>query len=169
MGGRASWKGGKTDETKDVFGVVEIEEEGVKMLLVVPKLKVEAVKVEAEYVLVGDEGLLAGKCENEALVGEDGTAVFLFNPSLGVGEGQFDRNRGSWGGVRLFPFILPQGQPPRQIRHNSQLLHPFHKLPMRRNNVITPLPGRLPQDIREFLDEIIPRPVVCARRQSKVG
>lgn len=107
MGGRASWKGGKTDETKDVFGVVEIEEEGVKMLLVVPKLKVEAVKVEAEYVLVGDEGLLAGKCENEALVGEDGTAVFLFNPSLGVGEGQFDRNRGSWGWGTPLPVYSP--------------------------------------------------------------
>lgn len=38
-----------------------------------------------------DKGLLAGKCENEALVGENATAAFLFDPGLGaVGEGQFD-------------------------------------------------------------------------------
>lgn len=85
---RASWKGGKIDERKDVFGVVEIEEEGVKVLLVVLELEVEveAVKVEAEYVLAEDQGLLA---ENEALVGENRTAAFLFNRSLGVGGGQF--------------------------------------------------------------------------------
>lgn len=37
-----------------------------------------------------DKGLFAGKCENEALVGENATAAFRFEPGLGVGEGQFD-------------------------------------------------------------------------------
>ena len=64
---------------------MEMEEEGVKASL----LEVEGVKVEEEYAY-SDKGLLAGKCENEALVGENAAAAFLFDPGLGVGEGQFD-------------------------------------------------------------------------------
>ena len=68
-----------------------MEEEGVKLLLLVLE-EVEGVKVEEEYVLAvySDKGLLAGKCENEALVGEKATAAFLFDPGLGEGEGHFD-------------------------------------------------------------------------------
>ena len=33
-----------------------------------------------------DKSLLAGKCENEALIGENAIAAFLFDLGLGVGE-----------------------------------------------------------------------------------
>ena len=70
---------------------MKIEEKGVKVWLVL-EVVVEGVKVEEDYVLAVylDKGLLTGKGENEALVGEHATAAFLFDPCVGVGEGQFD-------------------------------------------------------------------------------
>ena len=63
--------------------------EGGKVLLLVLEVKVEGVKVE-EYALevYSGKSLLAGKCGDEALVGENATAAFLFDPlCVGVGEG----------------------------------------------------------------------------------
>ena len=70
---------------------MKIEEKGVKVWLVL-EVVVEGVRTEEEYVLAVylDKGLLTGKCENEELVGEHATAAFLFDPGVGVGEGQFD-------------------------------------------------------------------------------
>ncbi|EDR05419.1 uncharacterized protein LACBIDRAFT_329701 [Laccaria bicolor S238N-H82] len=68
--------------------IICIEEEGVKVLLVVLELEVEveAVKVEAEYVLAEDQGLLA---ENEALPHSSSIEVWAWvggNLSLDEGE-----------------------------------------------------------------------------------
>lgn len=64
-------------------------EKGGKVLLLVLEVKVEGVKVKEEYVLevYSGKSLLAGKCENEALIGENAIAAFLFDPGLVVGEG----------------------------------------------------------------------------------
>ena len=155
--------------------------------------------MEEDYVLAVylDKCLLAGKCENEAHVGEHATAAFLFDTGVGVGKGQFDevevagvghasssRSRASWGSLTSSsisispPLLLPQGQPPRRIRHNSQLLmllhplpqipRPFRKLPMHRKR--NELHSSSSND-RELFDEIIPHPeyrtVVCARRDVR--
>ena len=58
-------------------------------MLLVLQVEVEGVKMEEEYVLApySDKSLLAAKCENEGLVGENATAAFPFDPGLGVGEG----------------------------------------------------------------------------------
>ena len=72
-------------------GVEEMEEEGVKVLLLV--LELDGVNVEEEeyvFAVYSGKGLLAGKCENEALVGENATATFLFDPGLGEDEEHFD-------------------------------------------------------------------------------
>ncbi|EDR05615.1 uncharacterized protein LACBIDRAFT_329660 [Laccaria bicolor S238N-H82] len=75
----------------DWRGGVEDRGDGGKSL-VVGAGGVEGVKVEEEYGLAVylDKDLLAGECGNEALVGKNATAAFLFDPGLSVGQGQFD-------------------------------------------------------------------------------
>ena len=51
--------------------------------------------MEEDYVLAVylDKGLLAGKGENEALVGEHATAAFLFDPCVGGVRGNLTKSR----------------------------------------------------------------------------